>query len=114
MARLFELLVASLGLAFAIAFCAVVLPPLIESGDIAGAFAAGFVNPYASGYSLDTIVCGLILLVWVAHERATLGVRHGWLVVPLAIAPGVASAFAAYLIIRARQIDANRSALRHS
>ena len=103
----FELLVGALGVAFAVAFCVVVVPPLLESGDIVGAFASGFVNPYASGYSLDTILCGLILFVWVAHERATLGVKHGWIAVPLAIAPGVATAFAAYLIIRSRQIGAN-------
>jgi hypothetical protein len=109
MARsLFEFLVGALGLAFAIAFSGIVLPPLFESGDIAGAFAAGFVNPYASGYSLDAIVCGLILWVWVAHERAALGVKYGWVVVPLAFAPGVATAFAAYLIIRSRQLDAKR------
>lgn len=104
----FELLVGALGLAFAIAFCVVVVPPLIESGDIAGAFAAGFVNPYASGYSLDTILCGLILLVWVAHERAAFGVKGGWVVVPLVLAPGVATAFAAYLIIRSRQFGMDR------
>lgn len=109
MARQFELLVGSLGLAFAVAFCVVVAPPLFRSGDVVGAFAAGFVNPYASGYSLDAIICGLILLVWIAHERAALGVRHGWLVVPLAIAPGVATAFAAYLIIRSGQIPASRN-----
>jgi hypothetical protein len=103
----FEFLVGALGVAFAVAFCVVVVPPLFESGDIVGAFASGFVNPYASGYSLDTILCGLILFVWVAHERATLGVKHGWIAVPLAIAPGVATAFAAYLIIRSRQIGAN-------
>jgi hypothetical protein len=104
----FELLVGALGLVFAIAFCVVVLPPVFASGDIVGAFAAGFVNPYASGYSLDTILCGLILFVWVAHERTTLGIRHGWVTFPLAIAPGVATAFAAYLIIRSRQIGADQ------
>jgi hypothetical protein len=105
---LFEFLIGTLGLAFAIAFCVIVVPPLLESGDLPGALAAGFVNPYASGYSLDTILCGLILFVWVAHERAALGTKHGWVAVPLAIAPGVATAFAAYLIIRSRQMSAGR------
>jgi hypothetical protein len=95
-------------LAFAVAFCVVVVPPLLESGDIISAFAAGFVNPYASGYSLDTILCGLILFVWVAYERAASGIKHGWVAFPLAIAPGVATAFAVYLIIRSRQVSINR------
>lgn len=100
----FEALVIALGLAFAAAFCAIVVPPLLESGDIPGAFAAGFVNPYSSGYSLDAIFCGLILGAWIVHERRALGVRHGWIAIPLAFAPGVASAFAVYLIIRSRHI----------
>ena len=100
----FEMAVALLGVAFAAAFSVIVIPPLIESGDIVGAFAAGFVNPYASGYSLDTILCGLILITWVIYERGTLGIRHGWIAIPLSFAPGVATAFAAYLIIRSRQL----------
>ena len=101
--RVFQFAVGALGLAFAIAFFSIVVPPLLSSGDVAGAFAAGFVNPYASGYSLDAIICGVILFVWAAYERVALGVRHGWVVIPLAVAPGVATAFAAYLIIRSRQ-----------
>jgi hypothetical protein len=30
------------------------IPPQIADPDIIGAFAAGFVNPYASGYAADT------------------------------------------------------------
>jgi hypothetical protein len=100
----FEVLVVALAVAFAVAFCAIVVPPLIENGDILGAFAAGFVNPYASGYSLDTILCGLILIVWVLYERTALGIRHGWIAIPLAFAPGVATAFGFYLLVRSRQL----------
>ncbi|MBP6013653.1 MAG: DUF2834 domain-containing protein [Alphaproteobacteria bacterium] len=103
---MFEVLVVSLGIAFAIAFCIIVVPPLLESGDIVGAFAAGFVNPYAFGYSLDTIICGLILIVWVVYERSTLGIRHGWIAIPVSLAPGVATAFGLYLLIRSRQLAA--------
>ena len=104
----FEACVLILGAAFAIAFGIIVVPPLIESGDVAGAFAAGFVNPFAAGYSLDTIVCGLILFAWVMYERGAHGVRYGWIVVPLSIAPGVATAFAVYLFLRSRQLQIER------
>jgi len=98
----FETLVAALGAAFALAFLVIVVPPLMASGDIVGAFAAGFVNPYASGYSLDAILTGLILVVWVVYERRTLGVRHGWIAILLCFLPGVATALAYYLILRTR------------
>lgn len=102
----FELLAAVLGAAFALAFCVIVVPPLLESGDVIGAFAAGFVNPYSSGYSLDAIFCAVILFVWVIYERKTLKIRHGWVAIPLSFLPGVATGFAAYLIIRSRQLGA--------
>ena len=59
----FERLVLTLGVLFALAFMVIVVPPLVQSGDVFGAFAAGFVNPYSSGYSLDVILCALILFV---------------------------------------------------
>jgi len=93
-----------IGAAFAVAFATIVLPPLFASGDVPGAFAAGFVNPYASGYSLDTICCGLLLIVWMFYERRRYGIRHGWVVIPLSAIPGVAVAFAVYLILRMKQM----------
>ncbi|WP_262694376.1 DUF2834 domain-containing protein [Kordiimonas aquimaris] len=104
--RTFESLVILLGAAFTIAFSIIVMPPLIESGDIIGAFAAGFVNPYASGYSLDTIITGLILITWIIYERSTHHVRGGWVAIILCFVPGIAVAFAYYLILRARQPEA--------
>lgn len=102
--RVFEFTTIALGAAFAIAFCIIVVPPLLETGDVIGAFAAGFVNPFSSGYSLDVIICGVILVVWILHERSSLGVRYGWIAIPLSLVPGVATGFAVYLIIRSRQI----------
>jgi len=98
----YEGLVVLLGAAFAIAFAVIVVPPLLESGDVVGAFAAGFVNPYSSGYSLDAILTGLILVVWVLYERRALGVRRGWVAIILCFIPGVAVALAYYLILRTR------------
>jgi hypothetical protein len=105
---MFEALAAFFGVLFAVAFAIIVVPPLLESGDIIGAFAAGFVNPYASGYSLDTIICGLILITWVLYERSVLGMRHGWIAIPLTFAPGVATAFGFYLVLRSRQLAARK------
>lgn len=59
----FRALLILLAAGFAAAFAVIVVPPLIESGDIVGAFAAGFVNPYSSGYLLDTILCAAVLAV---------------------------------------------------
>lgn len=102
---LFEALVAALGVLFTVAFFIVVVPPLIQSGDVLGAFAAGFVNPYSSGYSIDAIVCAFILMIWVLHERKTLNLKHGWMAILLSFVPGVATAFAFYLVIRSRQLS---------
>ena len=99
---LFKALVLLIGLGFAAAFAVLVLPPLLQNPDVLGAFAAGFVNPYASGYALDAICCWALLTVWVIHEARTEGVRHGWIAVLLGIAPGVATGFAAYLLLRLR------------
>lgn len=100
----FRALLILLAAGFAAAFAVIVVPPLIESGDIVGAFAAGFVNPYSSGYLLDTILCAAVLAVWVAFEAKTEGIRHGWIALLLCMVPGVATGFAVYLLLRTRQI----------
>lgn len=76
---IFRILVGALGLLFAAIFCIVVVPPLIESGDVVGAALAGFVNPYAAGYSSDTILCWCVLAVWVYTNAArTRSSTAGW------------------------------------
>jgi hypothetical protein len=102
----FRTLLALIGGGFAIAFCVIVVPPLLASGDVVGAALGGFVNPYASGYSLDVILCWCVLAVWIAHERATLGVKQGWIALLLGLVPGVATGFAFYLFVRTRQLKA--------
>lgn len=101
----FEALIFVFGLTFTIAFFVIVVPPLLQSGDVIGAFAAGFVNPFSSGYSLDVILCALILVTWIIHERTVLGVKHGWIAIVLSIAPGVATGLAIYLLLRSRQLN---------
>lgn len=100
----FETLVVGLGILFAIVFCIIVVPPLVESRDVPGAFAAGFVNPFSSGYSIDVILCAFILFAWIFYERSALGIKHGWIAIPLSFVPGVATGFAFYLVLRTRQL----------
>ena len=87
---------------FVVIFCAVVVPPLIENPDIVGAFSAGFVNPYASGYSTDVICCWIILLLWIIYEYPK--VKYGWVCLLLGLVPGVAVGFALYLVLRLHQL----------
>ena len=42
---------------FTVLFAFIVVPPLIQDFRPIAALAAGFVNPYSTGYSLDVIVC---------------------------------------------------------
>lgn len=105
----FEIAVLFLGGVFAILFAIFVVPALIETGDVFGAFAAGFVNPFSTGYSLDVFVCAAILFLWILHERGSMNIKHGWIAIPLSFVPGVATGFAVYLFIRSRQLS-NRKA----
>ena len=107
----FERLVLTLGILFALAFMVIVVPPLVQSGDVVGAFAAGFVNPYSSGYSLDVILCALILFVWILYERKSRGIKHGWIAIPLSFVPGVATGFAVYLVLRSRQLEKEQAVI---
>lgn len=102
--RHFRFATTSLAVLFTAYFCAVVVPPLIGNPDILGAFAAGYVNPYASGYSTDVFVCWAILAVWVWYEASNHSVRYGWMCLILGVVPGVAVGFAAYLLLRQRQL----------
>lgn len=91
-----------IALAFTGIFAWLMVPPLLENPDIIGAFAAGFVNPFASGYSVDVICCWLLLMVWVWYEAPK--VKHGWLCLMLGVVPGVAVGFALYLYLRQKQL----------
>ena len=95
-----------LAVAFAVAFALVCIPPFIENPDIVGAFAGGFVNPYASGYAMDIFFTWAVLAVWVIYEAKVKGIRHGWVALLLGVVPGVATGFAVYLLIRLNQEQA--------
>jgi hypothetical protein len=99
----FRVVLVCLAIGFAVVFTVLVVPPLLASGDVLGAFAAGFVNPYSSGYALDAITSWLVLAAWVIHESHSRHVRHGWVALLLGVVPGVATGFAVYLLLRMRR-----------
>ena len=88
---------------FRFIFCYVVIPPLLQDFDILGAFAAGFVNPYSSGYAADIFSCWAVLAVWVFHERKS--VKGGWIALLLGVVPGVAVGLVVYLLMRQKQLS---------
>jgi hypothetical protein len=102
--RTFRSTIILIAVTFTVIFCWLIIPPLVAKPDIAGAFAAGFVNPYASGYSSDVFACWFILTTWVVYEARVHAIKYGWICVLLGIVPGVAVGFAAYLLIRMDQL----------
>ena len=100
---LFHFLLALFGGGFALAFALICVPPFLENPDLLAAAAAGFVNPYSTGYSLDAVFCWLVLTAWILYEAREKGIRHGWIAILLGMVPGVATAFAFYLWLRQRQ-----------
>ncbi len=99
--RIFSIGLILVAAIFTLIFCWLVIPPLLDNPDILGAFGAGFVNPFASGYSTDVICCWVILILWVIYEYPK--VKYGWVCIPLGLVPGVAVGFALYLFLRTRQ-----------
>lgn len=103
--KLFLTFTGLIGVAFAAVFCIVVVPPLAENWDVMGALLAGFVNPFAAGYSTDTLMCWAVLAVWVIYEARAHNIKHGWIALIIGAAPGVATGFALYLIMRHKQLN---------
>lgn len=100
--KIFNQIIIILGFTFAVVFSVIVIPPFFNNPDVFGAFAAGFVNPYSTGYSLDTIFCWIILAVSVIHEQETKKIKYGWIALVLGVVPGVATGIAFYLWLRMR------------
>lgn len=104
MQRIYTLLLISIAIGFTLFFAVTVIPPLLASGDVAAALAAGFVNPYAAGYSTDVILCWVILALWVMTEARSTEIQYGWVCVVLGAVPGVAVGFSCYLLLRQRYL----------
>ena len=101
--KYFDWLMVLVAVTFSVFFAVTVIPALLQDGDVIGAFQAGFVNPYSSGYSLDVILCWVTLLIWVIYEARNYSIKYGWICVVLGVVPGVAVGLPAYLILRSRQ-----------
>ena len=99
----FRISLFALAAGFTAAFLVICIPPFLQNPDVIGAFAAGFVNPYASGYALDIFFTWGVLAAWVVYEARVKGIRHGWVALVLAVVPGVAVGFAVYLLLRLKQ-----------
>ncbi|KZZ57219.1 hypothetical protein A3762_04540 [Oleiphilus sp. HI0125] len=96
----------SIGISAAIflaVFALYTAPAALVDGDIIGAFTAGFVNPFAAGYSTDVIMCWFIMSAWILYERKQFGYKYGPLCMALGLVPGVAVGFALYLYLRTKQ-----------
>ena len=96
-----------IGIGFALFFFITLGPVLIENPDVIGAFKAGYVNPYSSGFATDAIACWMVLAAWVVYEKFQKGIKHGWIALVIGLVPGVATAFALYLVMRMRQLQAD-------
>jgi len=99
----FRRVLMALGAGFALFFAVTIVPPLMRDFDVLSAALAGFVNPYAAGYSTDTIMCWMVLAAWVWHDRSQHRIRHGWMALVLGVMPGVATGLSVYLLMRLAQ-----------
>ena len=104
----FRLLTMTIAIIFVAFFCITIVPPLLDNPDLMGALGAGFVNPYASGYSTDVILCWVLLVVWVLFERKNHSVKHGWICLIVGVVPGVVVGLASYLLLRHRHFHESR------
>ncbi|MDX6278373.1 MAG: hypothetical protein QOJ72_2501 [Nocardioidaceae bacterium] len=105
--RSFRAVIAALAVVFVVLFAAIIPPALIDDGfDFWGAARATFANPYASGVSIDVLMAYAVLAVWVFHEARTRHVRRGWIALILGLVTGLTVGLVAYLLIRARQVEA--------
>ena len=97
---IFRVLLIIVATGFALYALLFFFPPIIENPDIIGVLKAGFVNPYATAYSIDLIACWVVLILWIAHERFVLHVEHGWICVPIGLTLGVVIGLSLYLLMR--------------
>lgn len=108
--RSFRTALLALAAIFTVIFAFIVPPALIGDGlDFWGGARDTFVNPYAAGVSVDVLMTYAVLVVWVTYEARTKQVRRGWIALVLGLVTGATVALAAYLLIRARQIELTTS-----
>lgn len=96
-----------IGIGFAAFFFITMGPVFFADPDLVAAIKAGFVNPYSSGFATDAVCCWLVLAAWVIYEKFEKGIKHGWIALLVGLVPGVATAFALYLVMRMGQVERN-------
>lgn len=99
----YQIILAILGIGFALFFFITIGPPFLNDPNLIEACKAGYVNVYSSGFATDAVMCWMVLAAWVVYEKFEKGIKHGWIALLLGLVPGVATAFALYLIMRMRQ-----------
>ena len=105
--KLFKSILVLMIISFTAFFFAYFLPPIIKNPDIFGVLKAGFVNPYATGYSIDLIACWVVLILFVLYESKTKSIKYGWICILLGLAPGVVVGWSAYLLLRHSQSNSD-------
>lgn len=104
--RSFRAVLVALAMTFTVIFAFLIPPASVRDGlDFWGGARDTFVNPYASGVSVDVLMAYAVLAVWVFHEARTRQIRRGWVALVLGLVTGVTVGLAAYLLIRSRQIE---------
>jgi len=83
-------------------------PPIIENPDIVGVLKAGFVNTYATAYSIDLIACWVVLIFWIFHERFVFQIKLGWVCIPIGLTLGVVVGLSLYLLMRISHFSKQR------
>jgi len=81
------------------------LPPIIKDPDIAVILQSGFVNSYATGFSIDLIACWVVLILLVVYESKNKSIKHGWVCILLGLVPGVVVGWSVYLLLRHSQLN---------
>jgi len=96
----FKLLLILIAIGFVVFAAVVFFAPIIENPDIIGVLKAGFVNPYATAYSVDLIACWVVLIIWIIFERNQLKIKNGWVCIPIGLTLGVVVGLVIYLLLR--------------
>jgi len=102
--KVFKAVLILMIVSFTIFFFAYFVPPIIQNPDIFAVLAAGFVNPFATGYSIDLIACWLVLIVFVHYESKAKSLKYGWVCILLGLVPGVVVGWSVYLLLRHSQL----------
>jgi len=110
----FRVLLIIMGIGFSLYALFFFFPPIIQKPDIIGVLKAGFVNTYATAYSIDLIACWVVMIFWVIHERFKFQISYGWVCIPIGLTLGVVVGLSLYLLIRTSHFSKQGSSKQHT